>query len=80
MIEAWLYTLLSSATETELLEFKEAKQFYSKDKLGVYFSALSSEANLKGKTCAYILFGVNNNREIVGTTITETILSSIKNI
>jgi ATP-dependent DNA helicase RecG len=78
MMEALLHTLLSSATETEVLEFKEAKQSYSKDKLGAYFSALGNEANLKRKACAYILFGVNNNREIVGTTITDATLNEYK--
>jgi len=47
--------LLSSETETEVLEFKEAKASYSKDKLGRYFSALANEANLKGKNRWWVL-------------------------
>ncbi|MBK8052275.1 MAG: hypothetical protein IPK35_03055 [Saprospiraceae bacterium] len=39
--------LLTLSTETEVVEFKEAKNRYDKDKLGQYFSALSNEANLK---------------------------------
>lgn len=77
-MEKLLSNLLSSATETEILEFKVAKQSYSKDKLGQYFSALGNEANLKNKDKAYILFGVNNNREIVGTDISDNILNEYK--
>ena len=42
--------LISLPAETECVEFKEAKQNYDFGKLGKYFSALSNEANLKGKT------------------------------
>jgi hypothetical protein len=37
--------LLSS--ESEVIEFKEAKTTFDKKKLGQYFSVLSNEANLK---------------------------------
>lgn len=77
-MEKLLNTLLSTATETEVLEFKEAKLSYSKDKLGQYFSALANEANLKNKEKSYILFGVNNNREIVGTDISDDTLNEYK--
>lgn len=33
--------------ENEVVEFKEAKQSFDLSKLGMYFSALSNEANLK---------------------------------
>lgn len=36
-------------SETELVEFKEAKNNFDFDKLGKYFSALSNEAALKNK-------------------------------
>ncbi len=38
--------------ENEIVEFKEAKIQYDFNKLGKYFSALSNEANLKGKRAA----------------------------
>jgi len=54
-------------SETEVLEFKEAKNNYDFNKLGKYFSALSNEANLLGKKEAWIVFGVKDNKTIVGT-------------
>ncbi|NTW20454.1 MAG: KR domain-containing protein, partial [Nostocales cyanobacterium W4_Combined_metabat2_030] len=41
--------LMSLTTENEWAELKEAKNNYDFDNLGRYFSALSNEANLKGK-------------------------------
>ncbi|MEN9443203.1 MAG: hypothetical protein RIS47_93, partial [Bacteroidota bacterium] len=77
-MEALLQSLLQSTTETEVLEFKEAKNQYDKDKLGKYFSAMSNEANLKGKTSAWLLFGVNNNKQIVGTAISDAQVNDYK--
>ena len=77
-METLLYSLLQSTTETEVLEFKEAKTQYDKDKLGKYFSALSNEANLKGKSAAWILLGVNNHKQVVGTNISDTQLNEYK--
>lgn len=77
MIEV-LNNLLSLTTENEVVEFKEAKKQYDKDKLGKYFSALSNEANLKGKANAWLLFGVKNDKSIVGTNITDTQLNDYK--
>ncbi|GJQ22875.1 transcriptional regulator [Candidatus Brocadia sapporoensis] len=55
-------------SETEWLEFKEAKDNYDFHKLGEYFSALSNEANLKGKPSGWLIFGIDNKtRNIVGT-------------
>ncbi|MDR9499710.1 MAG: putative DNA binding domain-containing protein [Hydrogenovibrio sp.] len=62
-----LQTLLANSTENEVIEFKEAKQNFDSNKLGKYFSALSNEANLKGLKHAWLLFGVNDNRKVVGT-------------
>ncbi len=76
--EELLHKLLSSETETEVLEFKEAKSSYSKDKLGQYFSALGNEANLKDQDKAYLIFGVNNSRKIVGTSISDATLNEYK--
>ncbi len=76
--EELLHTLLSSETETEVLEFKTAENSYSKDKLGQYFSALSNEANLKKKDQAYLVFGINNAKQIVGTNISDNDLNNYK--
>lgn len=78
-MENILLKLLKSDTETEVLEFKEAKNQYSKDKLGKYFSALCNEANLEGKSRAWLLFGVGNDKSIVGTNITDEQLNDYKN-
>lgn len=78
MSKELLDRLLLSETETEILEFKEAKQSYSINDLGKYFSALGNEANLKNKAEAYLLFGVNNTQEIVGTRISDKQLNKYK--
>lgn len=44
-----LNELRALPSETEWLEFKQARKNYDFSKLGRYFSALSNEANLKGK-------------------------------
>jgi ATP-dependent DNA helicase RecG len=67
-----LYKILSDAlahpVETEIIEFKEAKASFDFHKIGKYFSALSNEANLKGKTCAWLVFGVEDKKHrIVGS-------------
>jgi len=72
MTEKDLYKILSDAialpAETEIVEFKEANEKYSFEKMGKYFSALSNEANLKGRQCAWLIFGVENTKhQIVGS-------------
>ncbi|ROI08385.1 transcriptional regulator [Chryseobacterium sp. H3056] len=63
-----LNNLLSLSAENEVVEFKEAKNNYDSTKLGRYFSALSNEANLHGKTCAWLIFGVADKKHnIVGS-------------
>ncbi|MFN3998600.1 RNA-binding domain-containing protein [Algoriphagus sp.] len=63
-----LLSLRNLTAENEIVEFKEAKNGYDFTKLGKYFSALSNEANLKGKTYAWLVFGVENKKhDIVGT-------------
>lgn len=63
-----LSQLRSLKAETEVVEFKEAKNTYDFGKLGKYFSALSNEANLKGKPYSWLVFGVENKRHnIVGS-------------
>lgn len=74
-----LLKLLKLPTENEVVEFKEAKTQYNKDNLGEYFSALSNEANLKGQSNAWIIFGIKNNKSIVGTIISDDQLNDYKN-
>ncbi|RTL10390.1 MAG: transcriptional regulator [Neisseriaceae bacterium] len=66
-IQQKLFSLCVEQPETEILEFKEAKNNYDFDKLGKYFSALSNEANLSNAGEAWLIFGVNDKRNIVGT-------------
>lgn len=75
---ATLNKLLSLSTENEVVEFKEAKNQYDKDKLGRYFSALSNEANLKGKSQAWLVFGVKDDKTVVGTSINNQQINDYK--
>jgi ATP-dependent DNA helicase RecG len=72
MSEQELDKILSKAiahnAENEIIEFKEAKESYDFDKIGKYFSALSNEANLKGKSYAWLIFGIEDKEHrIVGS-------------
>jgi len=49
-----LHSLRNLTAENEIVEFKDAKAGYDFNKLGKYFSALSNEANLKGKPYAWL--------------------------
>lgn len=63
-----LNEFMALPSETEWLEFKEAKDNYDFSKLGKYFSALSNEANLKNNQYGWLIFGVEDKtRNIVGT-------------
>ena len=67
-LEAKLEWLLNQPSENEVIEFKEAKNSFDLDTLGKYFSALSNEANLKGKAAAWLVFGIEDKtHKIVGT-------------
>lgn len=59
---------LLAGWENEVVEFKEAARQFSADKTGEYVSALSNEANLRGLTSGWLVFGVSNARQVVGTT------------
>ncbi len=60
--------LLNLTAESEVVEFKEAKNNYDFTKLGKYFSALCNEANLKGKEYSWLVFGVEDkHHKIVGS-------------
>lgn len=78
-MKAILDKLLSLSTENEVVEFKEAKTQYDKDKLGQYFSALSNESNLKGQEFAWLVLGVKNDKTIAGTSINDAQLNDYKN-
>lgn len=61
-----LEVLKTLPSETEWVEFKAAKSSFDFNKLGEYFSALSNEANLKGKDCGWLVLGVEDKtRKIV---------------
>lgn len=69
--------------EYEIVEFKEAKGQYSEDKLGQYFSAISNEANLKGRQYGWFVLGVSEDgeRHPVGTAFkkgTPALLEKLK--
>lgn len=72
-IHAVLNTLLESP-ESEVVEFKEAKQGKFVEHIGKYFSALSNEANLRDRKFAWLCFGIGDKRDahgrrkVVGTT------------
>jgi ATP-dependent DNA helicase RecG len=67
-LQAKLAELMALPAETEWVEFKEAKNNFDFDKLGKYFSALSNETNLKGRSCGWLVFGVRDQpKEIVGS-------------
>ncbi len=68
--------------ETEIVEFKEAKNTFGFSDIGEYFSALSNEANLKGRPFAWLIFGVESKKfQIVGSRFREMRkdLDSLKN-
>ena len=67
--QAKLEELMTLPTETEWVEFKEAKNNYDFDNLGKYFSALSNEANLKGQPAGWLVFGITDKppRQVCGT-------------
>jgi len=73
-LKSKLAEMMALPTETEWIEFKEAKNDYHFDELGQYFSALSNEANLMGQPAGWLVFGVTNKppRQICGTNYRST--------
>lgn len=62
-----LHQLIAS-WENECVEFKEANDNFPTSDIGKYFSALSNEANLRGRPAAWLVFGVRDrDHAIVGT-------------
>ena len=63
-----LENLLTFNDEYEWFDFKE--NWFSKDEIGEYISAISNGAAFYGKEYGYIIWGVNDKtKEIVGTTV-----------
>ena len=62
-----LLNSLNRHSENEILELKEAKDSFRIKDLGKYFSALSNEANLRGASSAFLVFGVQNDGKTCGT-------------
>ncbi len=64
-----LNELMALPTETEWVEFKQAKRNFDFNDLGQYFSALSNEANLKDQECGWLVFGITDElpRTVVGS-------------
>ena len=58
---------LLTQAENEVVEFKTAENQFDRDKLGRYFSALSNEANLRDKDYAWMVLGVSNDKQLIGT-------------
>lgn len=56
---------LRGSHETEVVEFKKAETSYEISEIGKYFSALCNEANLKGLSSAWLVFGVESKNHLV---------------
>lgn len=56
---------LLNHTEHEVVEFKHAKDNYSFEDMGKYFSALSNEANLRGLKRAWLVFGIKDKTHVI---------------
>ena len=71
---------LIAHSETEIVEFKEAKNSYDLKELGQYFSAISNESNLKNKQYGWIVFGIEDKtHNLVGTSYSNS-ESSLNNL
>lgn len=58
---------MMSKHEDEVVEFKTAGNTYNFNDIGEYFSALSNEANIRGKGEGWLVFGVSNEPRVVGS-------------
>ena len=68
--------------ENEVVEFKAGRNGTSGNTLGKYFSALANEANLRGFTRAWLVFGVDNKtRDVIGSNykVNPSMLNNEKN-
>jgi|694.fasta_scaffold86947_4 ATP-dependent DNA helicase RecG len=73
-----LQNLLKLPKETEWIEFKEARSTFDKDEIGKYNSALSNEANLRMKDYGWLVFGVSDDKQILGSNYRLNNLHDIK--
>lgn len=55
--------LLRLPAGTEIVEFKQPSRSFDFEQFGQYFSALSNEANLRGHGAAWLVLGVNEEKE-----------------
>ncbi|MDR3205771.1 MAG: putative DNA binding domain-containing protein [Candidatus Methanoplasma sp.] len=62
-----IFETLRKERESETIEFKEAKNNFDFDDLGRYFSALSNEASLRKRPYGWLVFGVDDEGNPVGT-------------
>jgi len=63
-----LFDELRYLKEEETIEFKKVEHNFDFTDLGKYFSALCNEANLKGKRCGWLIFGIHDKtKAIIGT-------------
>ena len=68
-----LSRLRALPSETEVVEFKKARNGFDDDNLGQYFSALSNEANLKSQAYGWLVFGIDDKtHEVVGSNYKQT--------
>ncbi|NNN10226.1 MAG: transcriptional regulator [Acidimicrobiaceae bacterium] len=58
--------------ENEVVEFKTASNQFSADKTGQYVSAMANEANLRGQAFAWLVHGIDDSRQVAGTTYLST--------
>jgi ATP-dependent DNA helicase RecG len=58
---------LLAGGENEVVEFKEARRSFDVDKIGEYVSALSNEASLRGVPSGWLVFGVSDSLQVVGS-------------
>ncbi len=75
MTQTELQTVLGNLIrgwENEVVEFKRGNDGFSTQDIGKYFSAISNEANLRGKERGWLIFGVDDKtHSVVGTTYRE---------
>lgn len=64
---AALLIRLITGWENEVVEFKTARNQYSGEKTGEYVSAIANEANLRGLSEGWLIFGIDDRRQVVGT-------------
>jgi ATP-dependent DNA helicase RecG len=62
-----IFSKIRTHAENEVVEYKAATNQFDKEKLGKYLSALSNEANLRNFDFAWLVLGINNDRQVIGT-------------